>query len=108
MSFQKLADWSARRMGTPIAFVLAVLLVIVWALAGPVFHFSDTWQLVINTSTTVLTFLMVFLIQATQNRDNAATQAKLDELILKTEAARNVVAGIDRRSESEIEEVRDA
>ncbi|SAL85725.1 Low affinity iron permease [Caballeronia terrestris] len=78
--FSKLASYLSTMTGRPATFVLAVFLVVAWAITGPVFHYSDTWQLVINTSTTIVTFLMVFLIQNTQNRDTAAMQIKLDEL----------------------------
>ncbi|HTH67846.1 MAG TPA: low affinity iron permease family protein, partial [Rhodanobacter sp.] len=79
--FRHFAETTARNTGRPAAFLLAVLVVLVWAATGPLFHFGDTWQLVINTGTTIITFLMVFLIQNSQNRDSAALQIKLDELI---------------------------
>lgn len=78
-------------------------MVLVWAVTGPIFNYSDTWQLVINTGTTIVTFLMVFLIQATQNRDTTALQLKLDELIIATKAARNVVAGIEEAADHVLE-----
>src|SRR5437870_5722798 len=87
--FSNMACAAAHWMGKPIAFLVALLAVIVWAATGPIFHYSDTWQLVINTSTTIVTFLMVFLIQNTQNRDTMALQAKLDELIVATGGADN-------------------
>jgi low affinity Fe/Cu permease len=87
-------------------FLLAVAVVLVWAITGPLFGFSDTWQLVINTGTTIVTFLMVFLIQATQNRDTLALQLKLDELILATRNARNRIAGIEEASDEEIEKAK--
>ena len=87
----------------PATFLLAVAVVVVWAVTGPLFGFSDTWQLVINTGTTIVTFLMVFLIQATQNRDTLALQLKLDELILATKNARNHIVGIEEASDEEIE-----
>lgn len=87
-------------------FLLAVAVVLVWALTGPLFGFSDTWQLVINTGTTIVTFLMVFLIQATQNRDTLALQLKLDELILATKNASNRIAGIEEASDEELEEAK--
>src|SRR5215213_9191371 len=87
------------------AFTLAVATVVVWAASGPIFGFSDTWQLVINTGTTIITFLMVFLIQNTQNRDGAAIQAKLDELI-RSSAAQNSFVGIEHLTEEELEELR--
>jgi low affinity Fe/Cu permease len=104
----RFAAWSsaaAHAVGRPWAFLTALGLVGIWALTGPIFHFSDTWQLVINTGTTIVTFLMVFLIQNTQNRDGAAIQAKLDELI-RTSAAQNAYIGIERLTEEELEEVR--
>jgi len=82
------------------------VVVVAWAVSGPFFHYSDTWQLVINTGTTIVTFLMVFLIQNTQNRDGAALQAKLDELIRVTGAARNDLVGIERKPEEKLEELR--
>ncbi len=91
--------------GRPIAFVVALLVIAVWALTGPLFKFSDTWQLIINTGTTIITFLMVFVIQNTQNRDGAAIQAKLDELI-RVSAARNSLIGIETLTQDEIEEIR--
>jgi low affinity Fe/Cu permease len=104
--FEKAANTIARAMGRPLAFLLCCLLVIVWAASGPVFHFSDTWQLVINTGTTIVTFLMVFLIQNSQNREGEALQAKLDELIRAIEAAENRYIGLEKRSEHEIEAIR--
>jgi low affinity Fe/Cu permease len=93
--FRKLAHWTSRITGTPAAFALAGLVIIVWAISGPLYHFSDTWQLVINTGTTILTFLMVFLIQNTQNRDSHAIHLKLDELIKSIEGARNQLIDIE-------------
>ena len=98
----KIAGWA----GQPIAFILAVSTIIVWAVSGPLFGYSDTWQLVINTSTTIITFLMVFLIQNAQNRDAAAMQAKLDELIRALEGARNQFIGIEHLTEDELEHIR--
>ncbi len=92
--------------GQPIAFIVAVLLILVWGATGPMFDYSDTWQLIVNTSTTIVTFLMVFLIQNSQNRDAAAMQAKLDELIRALEGARTPFIGIEHRSDTEIEEIR--
>ncbi|HZX96190.1 MAG TPA: low affinity iron permease family protein [Myxococcales bacterium] len=91
-------------VGSHRAFLLALLVVLAWAVSGPMFHFSDTWQLVINTGTTVVTFLMVFLIQATQNRDGKAIQLKLDELIRVQRSARNVFADLENASEEELHE----
>ncbi len=102
------ADFSGRvahATGKPVTFMLCVLVIAIWALTGPVFGFSDTWQLLINTGTTIVTFLMVFLIQNTQNRDGAAIQAKLDELI-RASAAQNVFIGIERLTQEELDEIR--
>ena len=106
MTFDKAAAGVARAVGRPWVFALAVALVAVWALLGPFYGYSDTWQLVINTGTTIVTFLMVFLIQNTQNRDSAAIQVKLDELIRAVDKARNELIGLEQRSEVEIEEKR--
>ena len=104
--FTNIANGIARFVGDPIAFMLALATVIVWAVTGPIFHYSDTWQLVINTGTTIVTFLMVFLIQNSQNRDAAAMQAKLDELIRAVEMARGQFIGIEHRTDKEIQEIR--
>ncbi|WP_050382956.1 low affinity iron permease family protein [Bradyrhizobium pachyrhizi] len=101
--FARLAVATARISGRPATFLLAVAVVAVWAVTGPLFAFSDTWQLVINTGTTIVTFLMVFLIQATQNRDTLALQLKLDELILATKNAHTQIAGIEEAPDEEIE-----
>jgi low affinity Fe/Cu permease len=93
--FRRFSRTASNAVGRPWAFMVAVLVVLTWALLGPVFHYSDTWQLVINTSTTIVTFLMVFLIQNTQNRDTEALRLKLDELILATKDARNDFVDID-------------
>ena len=103
--FTAIANGIARFVGDPLAFILAFLTVVVWGVTGPMFHYSDTWQLVINTGTTIVTFLMVFLIQNTQNRDGAAIQAKLDELI-RVGRAQNQFIGIEHLTESEVEEIR--
>ena len=105
--FEKVANRIARLMGRPMTFVACCLLVIVWGASGPLFHFSDTWQLVINTGTTIITFLMVFLIQNSQNREGEALQAKLDELIRALNTAENRYIGLERRSEKEISSIRD-
>jgi low affinity Fe/Cu permease len=102
--FTKVASGVSRWTGRPIVFLACVLIVIVWAVSGPVFKFSDTWQLVINTGTTIVTFLMVFLIQNTQNRDNAALQAKLDELI-RSSTAKNRFIGIEHLTDAELEDI---
>ena len=106
--FTIVAGRIAALAGQPVAFIVAVMLIIGWGLTGPVFGFSDTWQLIVNTSTTIVTFLMVFLIQNSQNRDAAALQAKLDELIRAVEGARNEFIGIEHRSDTEIEAIRAA
>jgi low affinity Fe/Cu permease len=97
VSFAGLAASVSRAAGTHYAFILALAVVVAWIVTGPLFGFSDTWQLVINTGTTIVTFLMVFLIQATQNRDTTALHLKLDELIRVNERARNAFIGIERR-----------
>jgi len=94
--------------GQPLTFITAVLIIIVWAVSGPVFHYSDTWQLIINTGTTIVTFLMVFLIQNSQNRDAAAMQAKLDELLRAVDKAREKFIGIEHLTDQQIELVRSA
>jgi low affinity Fe/Cu permease len=103
-AFAQIASEVSRWTGRPLAFLACCLIVIVWALTGPVFHYSDTWQLIINTGTTIVTFLMVFLIQNTQNRDNAALQAKLDELIRATRA-KNEFIGIEHLSDEQLEHI---
>ena len=102
--FTKVASAVSTWTGRPSAFLLCCLLVVVWGATGPVFGYSDTWQLVINTGTTIVTFLMVFLIQNTQNRDNAALQAKLDELI-RASKAKNEFIGIEHLSDAELEDI---
>jgi low affinity Fe/Cu permease len=104
--FTLIANKISQFVGDPIAFVLALSVVIIWGITGPVFHYSDTWQLIINTGTTIVTFLMVFLIQNSQNRDAAAMQAKLDELIRAVEEARGEFIGIEHRTDKEIQEIR--
>jgi len=103
-AFTRFATETARWTGRPMVFVACCALVILWAVTGPVFGFSDTWQLVINTSTTIITFLMVFLIQNTQNRDNNALHAKLDELI-RVSKAHNSFIGIENLADKELEEI---
>jgi low affinity Fe/Cu permease len=102
--FGAFASKTSQLTGKPITFLLATAIVIVWAATGPIFHYSDTWQLVINTGTTIVTFLMVFLIQNTQNRDTVALQLKLDELIIATSKAHNNIVGIEDATEEEIEQ----
>jgi low affinity Fe/Cu permease len=94
--------------GQPLTFVVAVAVILVWAVTGPIFRFSDTWQLIINTGTTIITFLMVFLIQNSQNRDGAAMQAKLDELLRAVDKARESFIGIEHLTDSQIELLRAA
>lgn len=103
--FTRIANTVALAAGKPLTFVLCCLVVVVWGISGPIFGFSDTWQLIINTGTTIVTFLMVFLIQNTQNRDGVAVQAKLDELIRVTEA-KNAFIGIEHLTEEEVEKFR--
>ena len=100
--FRKLAHRTSEAAGSPWAFIGAVSIILIWALTGPVFHFSDTWQLVINTGTTILTFLMVFLIQNTQNRDAKAIHLKLDELIKGVQGARNAMVNLEDLSDTEL------
>jgi low affinity Fe/Cu permease len=100
--FGWLASQTAHISGKPATFLLAAFIVVVWAVTGPLFNYSDTWQLVINTGTTIITFLMVFLIQNTQTRDTLALQLKLDELIIATKGARNRIAGIEDASEEQL------
>jgi low affinity Fe/Cu permease len=104
-TFNRIAASTARLVGTYWAFLLAVVVVVVWALTGPLFGFSDTWQLVINTGTTIVTFLMVFLIQNTQNRDNLAIHLKLDELIHAVKRARDEMIDIEELTDSELEKL---
>ena len=104
--FSHFASWTATASGRPHTFALACLIIVVWAVTGPLFGFSDTWQLVINTGTTIVTFLMVFLIQNTQNRDSRAMQLKLDELIRATEGAHNAVLDLEELAENDLDRVR--
>jgi len=104
-SFTRFAKWTAKVTGRPIAFTAAVLVIALWAVTGPIFGFSDTWQLVINTGTTIVTFLMVFLIQNTQNRDALAVQVKLADLIIAVEGAHNRLANAEELSEEDLEKL---
>jgi len=106
-AFTRFAKWTSHMTGRPIAFVLAAAVIVVWLITGPIFHFSDTWQLVINTGTTIITFLMVFLIQNTQNRDSEAIQVKLDELIRVMKGAHNGLLDLEELEDAELDHIRD-
>jgi low affinity Fe/Cu permease len=101
--FSQFSRWSSHITGRPLAFNLAILIILVWVLSGPIFGFSDTWQLMINTATTIVTFLMVFLIQHTQNKDTEAMQVKLDELIRSIDGAHNALLNLEELEEEELE-----
>ena len=101
--FRKVSYHVSKVMGTGYAFIVATMLIVVWLISGPLFNFSDTWQLVINTSTTIVTFLMVFLIQNTQNRDTKAVHLKLDELLRSGRGARNIMIEVENLSDEELE-----
>jgi low affinity Fe/Cu permease len=105
-TFIRLAKATSRASGRPTAFLLAALVVLAWLLTGPIFHYSNTWQLVINTGTTIVTFLMVFLIQNTQNRDSEAMQVKLDELIRATAGAHTALLDLEELEDQELDEIR--
>ena len=106
-AFTRFAKWAARATGKPGTFIAAAGIIVLWALSGPIFDFSDTWQLVINTGTTIITFLMVFLIQNTQNRDTEAMQIKLDELIRAMETAKNTVLDLEEMDEKDLDRIRE-
>src|SRR5690349_19814254 len=106
--FTRVASRSASWLGQPLAFIGSMVLIVVWAISGPFLHYSDTWQLIVNTATTVLTFLAVFLIQNSQNRDGAAMQAKLDEILRALDNAREQFVGIEHLTDAQICAIRDA
>lgn len=105
--FAQLTSWVARQAGSPLAFGLAALLIIVWALAGPFLGYSDVWQLTVNTATTIVTFLMVFIIQNSQNRDTEALQIKIDELIRANHLAENALLDLENLPQNSLDEFRD-
>ena len=105
--FTRLTKWTAHATGRPVTFIFAISVVCAWALTGPIFDFSDTWQLVINTSTTIVTFLMVFLIQSTQNRDGEAIQVKLDEIIRAIGNAKNEVLDLEELEEADLAKIKE-
>jgi low affinity Fe/Cu permease len=104
--FDRFAKWTARVASKPVAFISAVVMVIVWIITGPIFGFSDTWQLVINTGTTIVTFLMVFLMQNTQYRDSQAIQIKLDELIRTVKSAHNILLDLEELDEDDLDRIK--
>jgi len=104
--FNRFAKWTSRAAGKPVAFVLAIAVVIAWAVTGPIFGFSDSWQLVINTGTTIITFLMVFVLQNTQYRDSEAIQIKLDELIRSIEGAHNALLELEELGQKDLDRIK--
>ena len=106
-AFSRMAQWTGAQLGRPYTFALACLVVIVWGMTGPLFGYSDTWQLVINTGTTIVTFLMVFLLQHTQNRDTRVIQLKLDELIRANENARNALLGLEALTDDDMRRIQE-
>lgn len=104
--FTRFAQQTSRLTGRPLTFALAAAVIVIWGVSGPIFQYSDTWQLVINTDTTIVTFLMVFLIQNTQNRDSAAIQVKLDELIRVNDRAHNALLNLEELEEKDLERIR--
>ena len=105
--FTNFSKWVSHAAGHPATFIGALAIIVIWAASGPIFGFSDTWQLIINTSTTIVTFLMVFLIQNTQNRDSAAMQIKLDELIRAVEGAHNGLLDLEEMTEADLTRMRE-
>ena len=106
--FSRAAQWTSQQCGRAYTFVAAIVIIAIWAISGPAFHYSDTWQLIINTGTTIITFLMVFLIQNTQNRDTTAIQLKLDELIRANENARNQMLRLEDLTENQIKHLKES
>lgn len=107
MLFQKMSNKVTKATGSPYAFIIALVIVIIWGVTGPVFHYSDTWQLVINTGTTIITFLMVFIIQQSQNKDTVAIHLKLNELIASHDRASNRLVDIEDLTEEELAKIKD-
>jgi low affinity Fe/Cu permease len=105
--FRRFATWAAAGMGSPLAFIGGFLLVVIWASTGRMFHYSDTWQLVANTGTSVITFLMVFILQYTQTRDTQAMQLKLDELLRAVKSARNEIIAVEDQSDEDIQALKE-
>lgn len=105
--FTRFAKWTARAAGRPVTFMISLAVILVWAVTGPLFGFSDTWQLVINTGTTIVTFLMVFLIQSTQNRDSEAIQVKLDEIIRAIGKCKNELMDLEELEEVDLDQIRE-